>query len=179
VKFLFQSDLKYQYCFKGEKQVKINKVYIVIGLIIAFTLIVELAAHADEFDHATVITFTQPVEIPGQVLPTGTYLFELADHGTETHVVQIFSSDRRVLYGTFLTSSTELQEPANDVELTFAESEATAPPVLLKWFYPGSEIGNEFVYSKQTEKQVAQDKLETIVVKEAPMSRSETTGAGN
>ena len=106
-------------------------------------------------------------------------MFELADHGTETHVVQIFSSDRSVLYGTFLTSSTELQEPANDAELTFAESEAGAPPVLLKWFYPGSEIGNEFVYSKQTEKQLAQDKLETIVVKQTPMSRSQTTGAGN
>ena len=158
---------------------KINKGYIVVGLIIAFTLIFELAAHADEFDHATKITFTQPVQIPGQVLPTGTYLFELADHGTETRVVQIFSSDRSVLYGTFLTSSTELQEPANDVEVTFAESEAGAPPVLLKWFYPGSEIGNDFVYSKQTEKQLAQDKLETIVVKQAPMSRSETTGAGN
>ena len=158
---------------------KINKGYIVVGLIIAFTLIFELAAHADEFDHAAKITFTQPVQIPGQVLPTGTYLFELADHGTETHVVQIFSSDRSVLYGTFLTSSTELQEPANDVEVTFAESEAGAPPVLLKWFYPGSEIGNDFVYSKQTEKQLAQDKLETIVAKQAPMSRSETTGAGN
>ena len=45
---------------------KINKGYIVIGLIIAFTLIVELAAHADEFDHATVITFTQPVRIRGR-----------------------------------------------------------------------------------------------------------------
>ena len=158
---------------------KINKGYIAIGLIIAFTLIFELAAHADEFDQSTTITFSEPMQIPGQVLPTGTYLFELADHGTETHVVQIFSSDRSVLYGTFLTSSTELQEPANDVEVTFAESEAGAPPVLLKWFYPGSEIGNDFVYSKQTEKQLAQDKLETIVVKQAPMSRSETTGAGN
>jgi len=158
---------------------KINKAYIAIGLIIAFTLIVELAAHADEFDHATVITFNQPVQIPGQVLPTGTYLFELADHGSDTHVVQIFNSDRSMLYGTFLTSSTELQDPANDVELTFAESEAGGPPVLVKWFYPGSEIGNEFVYSKQTEKQLAQDKLETIVVREAPVSGSETTGAGN
>ncbi|HSY66335.1 MAG TPA: hypothetical protein VK829_17200 [Terriglobales bacterium] len=158
---------------------KINKGYIVVGLIIAFTLIFELAAHADEFDHATVITFTQPVQIPGQVVPTGTYLFELADHGTETHVVQIFSADRSVLYGTFLTSSTDLQEPVNDVEVTFAEPEAGGPPVLLKWFYPGSEIGNEFVYSKQTEKQVAQDKLETIMVKQAAMSPSETTGACN
>jgi hypothetical protein len=158
---------------------KINKGYIVVGLIIAFTLIFELAALADEFDHATVITFTQPVQIPGQVVPTGTYLFELADHGTETHVVQIFSADRSVLYGTFLTSSTDLQEPVNDVEVTFAEPEAGGPPVLLKWFYPGSEIGNEFVYSKQTEKQVAQDKLETIMVKQAAMSPSETTGACN
>ena len=92
-------------------------------------------------------------------------------------MVQIFSADQAVLYGTFLTSSTELQEPANDIELTFAEPEAGGLPVLLKWFYPGSEIGNEFVYSKQTEKQIAQDRLQNVLANRAPISG--TAGGGN
>jgi hypothetical protein len=46
----------------------INKGYIAIGLIIAFGLFFELAAHADESDQATTITFSQPIQVPGQVL---------------------------------------------------------------------------------------------------------------
>jgi hypothetical protein len=128
---------------------KINKSYIVIGLIIAFSLFFELAAHADEFDQATTITFNEPIQVPGQVLPAGTYLFELADHGSEPNVVQIFSSDHIFLYGTFLTVATERQEPTSDTAVTLAEPESGGTPVLVKWFYPGRYTGNEFVYSRQ------------------------------
>jgi|SRR5579863_4030383 hypothetical protein len=158
---------------------KINKGYIAVGLIIAFTLIFELAAHADESDHASKITLNQSVRIPGQVLPAGSYLFKLIDTDSTEHVVQIFSANQDVLYGTFLTSSTELQEPASDIELTFAEPESGGLPVLLKWFYPGDEIGNEFVYSKQTEKQIAQDRLQNVLANQTSMSNSGTEGAGN
>src|SRR4029077_14041642 len=96
----------------------INKGYIAIGLIIAFGLFFELAAHADESDQATTITFRQPIQVPGQVLAAGMYLFELADRGAEPNVVQIFNSDRTVLYGTFLTIATERQEPTDDTSVT-------------------------------------------------------------
>ena len=56
---------------------KINKGYIVVGLIIAFFLFFELAAHADEFDQATTITFSEPIQIPGQVLPAGSLLIQV------------------------------------------------------------------------------------------------------
>jgi len=49
----------------------------------------------------------------------------------------------------------------------------------VKWFYPGRDIGNEFLYSKQTEKELARDSHQTIVVHQAPASNSETTAAGN
>jgi len=149
---------------------KINKGYIAVGLIIAFTLIFELAAHADDLDRATRITFTQPVQVPGQVLPAGSYLFKLVDTESTEHVVQILSADQRVLYGTFLTSAAELQDPAGDTELTFAEPESGGVPVLVKWFYPGDDSGNEFLYSKQTEKQLAQDKHQTVLANQAPIS---------
>ena len=158
---------------------KINKGYIAVGLVIAFALFFELGAHADESDEATFISFSAPVQIPGQVLPAGNYLFELADHGSEPNVVQVFSSDRTVLYGTFLTAATERQDPTDDTTVTLADPESGGTPVLVKWFYPGRDIGNEFLYSKQTEKELARDSQRTIVVRQAPSSNSDTTSAGN
>ena len=70
----------------------INKSYIILGLVIAFGLIFELAAHADVFDLATTITFSQPIQVPGQVLPAGTYLIKLANRDPASHVVQILQS---------------------------------------------------------------------------------------
>jgi hypothetical protein len=158
---------------------KINKGYIAVGLVIAFALFFELAAHADESDEATFMSFSAPVQIPGHVLSAGTYLFELADHGSEPNVVQVFSSDRTVLYGTFLTVATERQDPTGDTSVTLAESESGGTPVLVKWFYPGRDIGNEFVYSEQTEKELARDRQQTVVVRQQPNLNSETTAVGN
>ena len=68
-----------------------------------FALFFELGAHADESDLATTINFSQPVQIPGQVLPAGTYLFKLVDGNSDQKVVQIFNADRTVLYATLQT----------------------------------------------------------------------------
>lgn len=158
---------------------KINKGYIAVGLVIAFALFFELGAHADESNEATLMSFSAPVQIPGQVLPAGTYLFELADHGSEPNVIQVFSSDRSVLYGTFLTISTRRSDPVGDTTVTLAEPESGGTPALVKWFYPGQNTGNEFLYSKQTEKELALDNLQTIVVHQVPTLNTGTTGAGN
>jgi hypothetical protein len=158
---------------------KINKGYIAVGLIIAFALFFELAAHADESDRATTITFSQSVQIPGQVLPAGTYMFKLADGDSNQNVVQIFNADRAVLYATLQTIATDRLEPTGDTVVTLAEQGAGQPDVLVKWFYPGRETGNEFLYPKQQEKELAQDKQETIVADHPTVSNSNATGAGN
>lgn len=158
---------------------KINKGYIAVGLIIAFTLFFELAAHADEYDEATTMSFSQPVQIPGQVLPAGTYFFKLVDSPSDRNLVQIFNADRTVLYATLQTIPTERQEPTGDTVVALAEQGSAQPEALLKWFYPGHETGNEFIYSKQTEKELAQDKQETIVVNRTTVANSDATGAGN
>jgi hypothetical protein len=38
-------------------------------------------AKADDFNQEVIFTFSGPVEIPGSVLPAGTYVFTLADRG--------------------------------------------------------------------------------------------------
>jgi hypothetical protein len=155
---------------------RINKAYIAVGLIIAFTLFFEIAAHADEVDQATTITFSQPIRIPGRVLAAGTYLFKTVDADSGEHVVQIFSSDRSVLYGTFLTVSVERQEPADHTVITVAEPETGEMPVLVDWFYPGRDIGNQFVYSKQTEKELGHV---TVASNQTSASITDATGGAN
>ena len=135
---------------------KINKGYIVAGLIIAFSLFFELAAHADESDQATTITFNQPIQIPGQVLPAGSYLFKLANPDSDRTIVQIFNADRTVLYATLQTIPTDREEPTGH-----------------------SETGNEFLYPKGKEKELAQDEQQTIVANHTTVSNSDTAGTGN
>ncbi len=142
---------------------KTNKAYFLIGLIIASALFFEVAAHADEYDLTTKLTFSQPVQIPGKVLPAGSYLFKLANTN-DRHIVQVFNSDGIVLYATLMAIPTERREPTGDSVVTFAEQGDGQPEALVKWFYPGETTGNEFVYSKQVEKQLAQDKQQTVEV---------------
>ncbi len=158
---------------------KINKGYFIAGLIIAFTLFFELAAHADEADQSTTITFSQPIQVPGQVLPAGTYLFKLVNRDSDLNTVQIFNSDRTVIYATFQTIPTERSEPTGDTVVALAEQGGAQPVALLKWFYPGNEIGHEFVYSKEKEKELAQDQQQTIVANQHTMHSSDNSGAGN
>jgi len=158
---------------------KISKRYIAVGMIIAFTLFFELAAHADESNQATTITFSQPIQIPGQILPAGTYSFKLLDSNSDPNVVQIFNSGQTHLYATLQTVATERQDPTGDTAITLAEQGGGKPDALLKWFYPGRDTGHEFVYSGQQEKQLAQDTQQTIVANQQPTSDSETTGSGN
>jgi hypothetical protein len=56
-------------------------------------------ASADEWNQKTVFTFSGPVEIPGQVLPAGTYIFKLLDSQADRDVVQVFNKDEDHLYG--------------------------------------------------------------------------------
>ena len=158
---------------------KINKGYIAIGLIIAFTLFFELAAHADVWDRATTITFSEPIQIPGQVLPAGTYLFKLVNADSGRNIVQIFNADRTHLYATLQTTEAERPNPTGHTAITLAEQGAGRPDALLKWFYPGNVSGNEFLYSSQEEKELAQDKQQTVVANQQTTSNSEAAGAGN
>jgi len=158
---------------------KINKSYIAVGLIIALSLFFGLTAHADETDESTTITFSQPIQIPGRVLPAGTYVFKLLAGTDDLNVVQVFNADRTVLYASLPTIATDRPEPTDHTVVTLAEQGAGQPDVLLKWFYPGRETGKEFLYPQQKEKELAQDKQQTVMATRPTVSNSDATGAGN
>ena len=145
-----------------------------IAFVVAFVLFFEVSAHADMRDQATQITFSQPVQIPGQVLPAGTYWFLLANISEQQDVVQIYNSDRSKLYATLETASIERQEATDGIEVKLAEQESSKPDALVAWFYPGETIGHEFLYSKSQEKQLAQDSQQTVVA--TPSSNNASAG---
>jgi hypothetical protein len=46
---------------------------------------------ADDWGKKTIVTFDQDVEIPGQVLPAGTYVFKLFRSSSDRFIVQVWS----------------------------------------------------------------------------------------
>ena len=153
---------------------KIHKLYIALGLMIAFVLFFEFAAHADEANQQTRLTFSVPVQIPGQTLPAGTYIFQRAD-SDDLNLIQIFKADHSALLATVETTSAERPNPAGDTVITLAEPEAGQPDLLVKWFYPGNTIGHEFIYSKQQGRELVGAMQQTIVGHES-MSSGEAAG---
>jgi hypothetical protein len=70
---------------------------------VAVCVLFAAPAQADSRNELTYLTFSQPVELPGVVLPAGTYMFRKPDSPTDQDVVQVFSKDGDTSYGTFLT----------------------------------------------------------------------------
>src|SRR5260370_29251533 len=82
---------------------KVSKVSMIAGFIIAFTLMFELAAHADEANQLTKISFSEAVQVPGKVLPAGNYEFVVARRDSSPNIVEIFNADGTELYATLQT----------------------------------------------------------------------------
>ena len=144
---------------------KFSKLAFVVAFVLSVILFAEVYAHADESNQSTKLTFSKPIEIPGQFLPAGTYLFKQADLN-DLNLVRIFSADGTRLYATIQTISTQRAEPSGDAVVTLAQQPNGRPDALLKWFYPGDTTGHEFVYPKQEAQQLAQYGQQTIPVKE-------------
>jgi hypothetical protein len=104
------------------------------------------AAHADEWTKLTYFTFSAPVELPGIVLPAGTYKFELADPDSSRRVVRVSDKEGPKVHGTFLSIPNEMMQPAEKPLVMFKEAPAGAPEAVKAWFYPGEATGFEFVY---------------------------------
>ena len=112
------------------------------------------SVQADAFDRKTVVTFSQPVEIPPvnlkgyKVLPAGTYVFKILDSQSNRHIVQIFSEDEKTVYATVLAIPNYRLKATDKTVITFSERPAGQPEALRAWFYPGRLWGEEFVYPK-------------------------------
>ena len=107
------------------------------------------AARADQWNKKTILTFSHPIEVPGNmVLPAGKYVFKLHDSMSYRHIVQIWNEDETRLMTTILAIPNCRLEPTGETVIEFHERPGTQPQALRAWFYPGDNFGQEFAYPK-------------------------------
>jgi hypothetical protein len=107
-------------------------------------------ARADQWDKKTIVTFSEDVQVPGQVLPAGTYIFRLADNNTDRHIVQIWNAYDNQLVTTIMTIPYSRLDPQDKHFFQFDERPAGSPAALKLWFHPGESTAEEFIYSNRS-----------------------------
>ena len=119
-----------------------------LALSLAGIVMTSAASAQTTLNNRTLLTFSQPVEVPGQVLPAGTYTFELHDSMSNRHIVQIFDQAGTKLLALVLAVPNRRVETTEKTVITFHEVPAGQPQALRAWFYPNQTVGQEMAYSK-------------------------------
>jgi hypothetical protein len=134
-----------------------------IAVLACGTLLMSLPAFADGWNKRTKITFNQPIEIPGVVLPAGEYVFRLADMQGNRNVVQVLNADENQIFATILAVPHYRMQPADKTIILFEERRRDQPQAIHAWFYPGHRYGQEFVYPKSRALELAQETHQNIL----------------
>ena len=123
-------------------------------------------AKADDFNRKSIVTFSAPVEVGGtgaQVLPAGTYVFQVIHAGAYGHIVQISSQDETHVFTLVVALPNYRLRSTDKTVMTFSERPAGQPEALKAWFYPGREWGEQFVYDKPKAIQLAKETNEVVL----------------
>ncbi len=141
--------------FRKERDV-MSKKLIGFGLMVLLVCFAGVStARADTLNKQTVVTFSQPVEIPGRVLPAGTYTFKLLDPMSDRDIVEVANANDTKEIALVMAISDYRLAPTDKTVLKFSEVRPGAPEAIKAWFYPGSYFGEEFVYPKHRALQLA------------------------
>jgi hypothetical protein len=99
---------------------------------------------ADGMEQKVVLTFSSPVQIPGRVLPAGTYVFRpLAVY---SHTVVILNANESKAIATELTIPVTASHASAKGQVQFEEQAGTKIEAIRSWFVPSDTTGYEFLY---------------------------------
>jgi len=144
-----------------------NRLLLAVVSIGLLGLAIAPGAKADEWDKKTVITVNEPIQVPNQVLPAGTYVIKLLSSPSDRHIVQIFNADQSHLFTTILAIPNYRLQPTGKTVVTFWETPPGQPKAMRAWFYPGDNFGQEFAYPKSAAAQIAAVSHQTVPTTEA------------
>jgi hypothetical protein len=136
---------------KGETKMNSKLKALCLSGSLALSFLVTKPVMADEMNKRTEFEFSAPVEIPGQVLAPGKYVFELANDSSDLNLVQIFAEDsngKESLVATLQTIPDYVSNTPDKPLIHFEERPSGSPEAIHSWFYPGENTGWEFVYPK-------------------------------
>ncbi len=145
---------------------KASKITAILCSLVLMAVVFSVIAKADTLNKKTVITFSEPFEVPGvdaQVLPAGTYVFKVLESFGDLNIVQIFNADETHIFSTILAINNYRLKPTDKTVLSFRERGEGQPEAIKAWFYPGNSFGQEFVYSKKRATELAKLENEPVV----------------
>ncbi len=134
-------------------------------------------AMSDASNKKTIVTTNVPIEVPGKVLPPGTYVFKLLDSASNRNIVQIFDKDEKQLYATILAIPDYRMEPSDKPVIKFEERAANAPEAVKAWFYPGDQYGQQFVYPHRRAVELAKRTKQNVLSMRDDMTQNMKTQA--
>ena len=147
---------------------KYAKMFFAVLILLLLGAALVSPARADQWNKKTIVTFGQPVEIPGRVvLPAGRYVFKLLDSSSYRHIVQIWNEDESQVLKTILAIPNYRLEPTGETVLEFHERPGTQPQALRAWFYPGDNFGQEFAYPEKRAMELAAASNEIVPAEKA------------
>jgi hypothetical protein len=91
------------------------------------------------------VTFDRPVEVPGKVLPPGSYVFKSLE---KNELVQVFSANEKQLFATIsvIPEDRPAQNVDSDCFVQLNKTRSNAPQEVEGLFLPGRTTGFQFVY---------------------------------
>src|SRR5881394_2388730 len=101
---------------------KMRRILLVMFSLAAVWSFAALTAYANDWDKATKITINQPFEVPGTVLPAGTYIVKLVDIAGERHVVRFLSEDESKVFATLIGIPDFRLKTTDNTSITFYEA---------------------------------------------------------
>jgi hypothetical protein len=120
-----------------------------VGLVLTVLVVLTPNARAQALEQKMKVTFSGPVEVPGTVLPAGSYVFESMESG---HITRILSGDETHVYQTLFTVPEYTTEPVEKPTVQLGERSGGVPPRVQAWFFPGDSIGSDFIYKSVRDK---------------------------
>ena len=125
----------------------LRKALVVACLAVVAAMALSPPLTAETFARTNYITFSKPVRLPGVVLGSGTYIFELADPINAWDVVSVKSADRKRVYYTGITRGVvRPDELPKSQMVSFAEARPDVAVPIRIWWPIGERMGREFYY---------------------------------
>lgn len=124
------------------------------------------AAQADTNGKKITLEFKSATQIPGQVLPPGSYVFEAAGTQAGWNVVKIYNQDGSSQITTLLAYQNPQLKNTGEPILFYSRHAGIPYPVMEGWFFEGDSAAQQWAYS---------DKM-ALKIGEANHTRIPTTG---
>src|SRR5687768_1283871 len=106
-------------------------------------------ALADTVDREVRFRFSGPVALPTVTLPSGEYIFRIANRTTGRDIIQVLNAESGEPYAMFFTVPVDRFEPPSEVTVSFRETERNVPPPITAWWHPEEADGLGVYYPSQ------------------------------